>query len=447
VVEMKNKEQLQETLVATIENIKSDKKRVAKIKSGLKKYKILPGTVQLILNEPEEQLKQIDDKFLCLLTEQVYIASGNLELNPENYFSQREIKEVKSTFEGEVQKKVDFPYTLKPAIQVAPDMFITTIKASEIKLFMDNKLLQYNFETQREARVRVDKNDPTNIIQEVKINKKHMEHIKESIVKGEALPSTLTFNARLGTGDEGFELVYDESTMELTIQKGTLLDCLDGFHRVTAIVKALEENPNADMTFMLNVVNFDIPKAREYFAQMNTIEPIGKGHLENIKKERQADFIVDQLKYNSELKGRISPSENIPYTSSLLVSLKTLADAIDEVYGIEDRVEAIKTANYLKEFFNKLFYAFPDEFLGDVAAIREKSLINANVMFYGYVLLSKRMKDVGIPLDKLPDIIKKINFSRDNKQWQEYKVLDKDKNVVTRAKQGVYKFFKELDLV
>lgn len=34
---MKNKEQLQETLVATIENIKSDKKRVAKIKSGLKK--------------------------------------------------------------------------------------------------------------------------------------------------------------------------------------------------------------------------------------------------------------------------------------------------------------------------------------------------------------------------------------------------------------------------
>ncbi|MGG3920460.1 DNA sulfur modification protein DndB [Geobacillus thermodenitrificans] len=444
---MKNKEQLQETLVATIEVIRTDKKRVARIKNGLKKYKILPGTVQLILNEPQEQLKQIDDKFLCLLTEQVYVASGNLELNPENYFSKREIKEVKSTFEGEVQKKVDFPYTFKPAIQIAPDMFITKIKASEIKLFMDNKLLQYNFETQREARIKVDKNDPTNIIQEVKINKKHMEHIKESIVKGEALPSSLTFNARLGTGDEGFELVYDEDTMELTIQKGTLLDCLDGFHRVTAVVKALEENPETDMTFMLNVVNFDIPKAREYFAQMNTIEPIGKGHLENIKKERQADFIVDQLKYNSELKGRISPSEHIPHTTSLLVSLKTLADAIDEVYGIEDRVEAIKTANYLKEFFNQLFYAFPDEFLGDVAAIREKSLINANVMFYGYVLLSKRMKDENISLDKLPEIIKKIDFSRDNEVWKKYKVLDEDKNVTTRAKRGIYKFFEELDLV
>lgn len=444
---MKNKEQLQETLVATIENIKADKKRVARIKSGLKKYKILPGTVQLILNEPEEQLKQIDDKFLCLLTEQIYIASGNLELNPENFFSTREIKEVKSTFEGEVQKKVDFPYTFEPVIQVAPDIFLTTIKASEIKLFMDNKLLQYNFETQREARVRVDKNDLNNIIQEVKINKKHMEHIKESVVKGTALPSTLTFNARLGTGDEGFELVYDESTMALTIQKGTLLDCLDGFHRVTAIVKALEENPDADMKFMLTIVNFDIPKAREYFAQMNTIEPIGKGHLENMKKERQADFIVDQLKYNSELKGRISPSENIPYTSSLLVSLKTLSDAIDEVYGIEDRVEAIRIVNYLKEFFNKLFYAFPDEFLGDVAAIREKSLINANVMFYGYVLLSKRIKDEDISLEQLPNIVSKIDFSRNNKQWQEYKVLDKDKNIATRAKQGVYKFFKELNLL
>lgn len=443
---MKNKERLREILVDTIENIKSDKKRVTKVKSGLKKYKILPSTVQLILNKPKEQLEQIDDKLLCLLTEQIYIASGNLELNPENYFSQREIKEVKSTFEGEVQSKIEFPYTFKPVIKISSDMYVTKIKASEVKLLMDNKLLQYNFETQREAKVKVDKNDPTNIIQEVKINKKHMEYIKESIVKGEALPSTLTFNARLGTADEGVDVIYDENEMSLTIQKGVLLDCLDGFHRVTAIVKALEENPNADMIFMLNVVNFDIPKAREYFAQMNTIELIGKGHLENIKKERQADFIVDQLKYNSELKGRISPSENIPHTTSLLVSLKTLADAIDEVYGIEDRVEAIKLANYLKEFFNKLFYAFPDEFLGDVASARENSLINANVMFYGYVLLSKRMKDEGISLDILSEIIKKIDFSRDNKQWQEYKVLDENKTVTPRAKNGVYKFFKELQI-
>jgi hypothetical protein len=452
VVELKNKEQLQEILTDTIEKIKTDKKRVARIKKELKKYNVLPGTVQLILNEPEEQLKKIeneDRKLLCLLTEQIYVASGNLNLNPENFFSSREIKEAKTTYEGEIREKIDFPYTFKEkAIQLAHDMYITKISGQDIKMLMDNKLLQYEPEAQREARVSVvKKNEGYEIIPKPKIIKRHMLQIKESYNKGEGLPSHLIFNARLGTADEGIELVYDEETMKLTIQKGTLLDCLDGFHRITAVVKALEENPDLDIVFSLTVVNFDLSKAKTYFAQINTIEPVGKSHIEQMKKEKQATFVVDQLKYSEALKGRISPSDNIPHTTSLLVSTKTLLDAIDEIYEIKDRAEAIKVANYLKDFFKQLFYAFPDEFLGDVAEIRDKSLINANVMFYGYVLLSKRMKDENIPLNKLTDIISKIDFSRDNKKWKEYKVLDENGNVVTRAKQGVYKFFKELDLI
>lgn len=445
-IEVKDKEQLQETLVATIERIKSDKKRVTRIKKGLKEYNVLPGTVQLILNAPEEQLKQIDDKFLCLLTEQIYIVSGNLELNPEKYFSKREIKEVKSTYEyiNELEK-VDFPYTFKPAIKVDEDVYTTVIKASELKMLMDNKLLQYNFLTQREAIEHFNKTK-SEIVREIKIYKKHMEQIKKSILKGEALPSTLTFNARLGTADEGVELIYNEETLELTVTEGTLLDCLDGYHRVTAIVKAFMENPEIDMKFMLTIVNYDIPKAAQYFTQINTIMPVAKTHLRAVSKTRESEFIVDQLRYNSVLKNRIATTHRIAPKSDLLVTFTTLADAIDDVYTVENRAEAIKLSRYLKKFFEELFYAFPDEFLGDVAQVREKSLINANAMFYGYIALSKRMKDKNVPLEKIYDILKNIDFSRENKMWEDINAVDEDGRITNKGKKKLKEFFEQIDL-
>jgi methyl coenzyme M reductase subunit D len=443
---VKNKEKLEELLIDTFEKIKHDKKRVARIKKGLMEYKVLPGTIQMIINEPEEHLSEIDNNLLCLLTEQTYVASGNLELKPENFFSPREIKEVKTTYKGMVEEPISFPYTLKETVMIAPDMYFTKITSEEIKLLKDADLLQYNFETQREARLRTDKDNPENIVREVKVNKKHVETIKESILKGEALPSFITFNARLGSADEGVELVYDEDKRELTIMEGTLLDVLDGFHRITAAIKALIEDPSKVFTFGLIIVNFDIEKARLYFTQMNNVIPIDKQHLERMKRERQSDFIVKQLMFSSELKGKIVEGVDVPRNSNALVTFDTLSQAIDEVYKIDDKVEAIKVANYLKNFFNTLFYSFPDEFLGDVRKYRDESIINANMMFYGYVILSKRMKDENIPVEKVSDIISKIDFSRNNKEWQELKILDENKHLTMKAKNNIKKFFEQVEL-
>ncbi|EMI10195.1 DNA sulfur modification protein DndB [Anoxybacillus gonensis] len=444
---MQNREALLDNLINTIEAIKDDRKRVGRIKNGLKKYKILPGTVQSILNEPKDKLLEVDDKTLYLLTEQIYSVSNNPELIPQKYFSDREIKEVKTTYESDMKDDKVLPFTLKNVIQIEHDVFSTVITGQELKKLFDAKVLNYNPETQRETKVKTVKDSPNQIIHEVKVNKAHANRIAKSILENTVFVSTITLNARVGTSDVGEELIYDEETMSLTITEGTILDVIDGFHRITATIMALNKEPNAKVTFMLKLTNFTVEKAKADFAQLNTIIPVSQAHVKRIAKERYSDFIVDQLKFNSELKGRIVDGASFPTSSNMLVTSVMLSEAIDEFYEIETKAEAIKVANYLKEFFNTLFYAYPDEFLGDdLPNIRKESLINTNIMFYGYVLLSKRMKEESVDIGQLPNIISSIDFSRNNKVWTDLEVLNDKGQINIRAKRGLKKFFTELKI-
>jgi hypothetical protein len=443
---LKNREELPQLLSQVIEQIKHDKTKVDIIKENLRtEYKILPGKIQKIITNSEEELRNVSDELLYLLTNEVYIVTGDMEIKPDSYYKEREIKEIKTNFEVTQPEKIEFPYTFTNVNRVDFDDYLTIIKASEIKHLFENGLLQYNFETQREARQHKD-NDTGSIIETPKIVEKSVKEMEELFIKDEIISSVITFNARLGSSNEGEELIFDNEKHALTVTKGTLLDVLDGFHRINAIVRALRKNPSVDKTFKLNILNFNKEKARQYFGQMNTTNPVSKAKIEEYRKTREGSTVADYLKYNSLLKGLIASGDHISYKSDLLVTFNTLSEGIDDIYEIDNRADAIKVSRYLTEFFNKLFESFPDEFLGNIAEVRENSLINTNAMFYGYILLSKRMKDDNVELDKLSDIIKSINFSRTNKIWQKFKVIDSTERITNRAKKHIYDYFTQIKI-
>lgn len=65
--------------------------------------------------------------------------------------------------------------------------------------------------------------------------------------------------------------------MTLTVTKGTLLDVLDGFHRINAIVRALRKDPFLEAIYKLNILHLGKYMAKNYFKQLNTTNPVGKG--------------------------------------------------------------------------------------------------------------------------------------------------------------------------
>lgn len=434
---MKSIEELIENLSQTLETIKYDDEKIDRIKRELKEYKVLPGNVIKMISDTKE-LKETDRDLLYLFTHAVYLASGDASITPEDYFNDREIKEIRTTFRGYESDEVKFPYTFHNVIKGADDNFTVYSDGQTVTKLRNSKLLQYNFNTQREARFR--KNSPVPVI---KVVESSVKAIEDLVLKNKFDVSTITLNARL---DTGMELEYDEKNHTLTVNEGTLLDVLDGFHRITGISRAIAKNPSVNPIIILNIVHYDEQRAKDKFVQINTTNRVSESHKKKLSESRQADFIARRIQDNTDLRNVVFGADNIAKDSNFVVTFKVLSDAIDEVYDITDKPTAIKESNYLIEFFNELIMYNYDAFISNIAEIRNDSLLNANSIFYGYILLSKRMKDENIGLNNLKKILDQIDFSRENKKWQELGILNDQLNITNRAKQQFYKFFKDVKL-
>jgi hypothetical protein len=231
--------ELRGNLIEVVIKIRDDRKLVSHIKKGMKKIKILPGKVQSFFNNPH-LLWEIDIEAIYFFTENVYLATEDPNIKPTKYFTNREIKEIKTSFSGDNTNRIVFPYTFNNVLKGTEDDYILYIKASEIKILFEYGLLQYNSETQREMRQSKGK-DSDEIIETPKIIEKSINEMEALLNRGEMISTIITLNARLGSTDDesGEELLYIEDAMTLTVTKGPLLDVLDRFHRINAIVRAL----------------------------------------------------------------------------------------------------------------------------------------------------------------------------------------------------------------
>lgn len=433
-------------LHSVFQQIKDNKKITSDIIKNLKDYRVLPGTVLDYLSGKIE-LDESNIQLITIIAEQVYVVTGNRLANPLNTLTDREVKEIKSNFEGYDSEKGEFPYTFKDVTRVTDDFYVVNSSAKEISFLFNNSLLQWNPETQREAKQKTDKSTGE-IIEAPKLVDKNVKEIKEATKKGELNISEITLNARLGSSDSGEEIIYDPSSRELTVTEGTLLDVLDGFHRTNGISQALRENPSIDQPMLLYVLNYDKKRAQRYFSQKNTFTLVSRSHIKKMGETRQADFIAKQVQANSELSGYVAAGDRVSPNSNFLLTFGTLSDAIDESFNIIDRPSAFKVSKFLTEFFNALCFNFPEEFLGNVSEIRKSSLINSNVMFYGYVQLAKRMYDENIDVNNIDKILQQIDFSKENDLWQKIKVLNEDLKITNsvRAKRAIIKLFNDLKI-
>jgi hypothetical protein len=449
-LKLKTNIELIENLTEVLYSIEHNRNKTKKLKEEFKTFNVSPGEVQKILNSPKDEVQLLAEennlKFLCVLTICLFNVTFVDSVDPHNYFTDREIKEIKSTFQAQTKEKLLFPLTI-PKVSKSPDDedYFFYGKASTIKEWQDSGLIQYNFEAQREARTKTDK-QTGEIVLQPKVFPDSVEEIAELMEKGKLISSLLTFSARLGTSESGEELIYNEKDHTLTITEGTLLDIVDGFHRATGIALALSKDPNLDMTFKINILNLSTPQEQEHFSQINNTNPVSKGRLKEIKESRQADFIVKQIQTNSDLGEYISKSDKMSPRSNLLVTFNVLSDAIHEVFDIKDKPTAMKVADYLSEFFDKLMLNNSEAFMTDITSVRENKIININQMFIGYVVIAKKFYDNKLKLTKLQPIIESIDFSRNNEMWQLLGVLDENKRVTGFAGKKIMNYFKNISV-
>lgn len=359
--------------------------------------------------------------------------TGIESLNPNKWFTNAQMKEAKQYdfIIANSEELIKFPWEIT-ALPGRDGGYVSIISNQTVAKLMKSHKLNYNPDIQREA-TRVKRNNifeytPT-------VDKKNVREIRDLILKGEIERTTITFNAAPRTADCGEELIYDPKTFVLTITEGTRLDILDGFHRCLACQEVYEVDSEVESYFTLDITNKTTRQAQRWQAQTAKGTRISKARILEMEDKSRANGVIQLLKSESELRGRISSRKGrVNAESGELVNYLTLSNAIDRNFKLQNKSDEYEVADYLTKFFEYLMSLYPQEF-GDYKNRNKHSLMYYNKMFAGYIALAAKMHKDNIAFKELAEIMNKIDFSRNNPIWMKLGIVDENGVITKNAKE------------
>lgn len=437
------KEQIINEIDQVTSFIVADRNKVNEIKEQLILNGITGGRLERVFSDASVLEEEgTDIREIALILEQFFLKTGKQDLNPDNFFTKTEMNEARQYYPIAEVTQPTFPFVLERVGIAKNNVYSAMIDTKTICEWMKVEALYYNYDIQRQAKKKVRKNT---IINTPTVNQKNVDEIEGLLLSGELVVTTLAFNAAPLTSDMDEELTYDAKKGTLTINSGTRLDVLDGFHRCLASANAQTKNPDLDFKFNVLISNYTTREAQQYQAQLAKATPIPKARMQELEANRHADAVVQQLKANSELRGRVSSSHTLSPTAGELVSYKVLADAIDKEFKMTARRDTFEVSKFLGEFFDFLIGDNQEEFFNNSSS--KLSLKNYNKMFAGYVALAAKMKNENVSPQKLNKVLEQVDFSRENPLWRKMDLIDDNLNINSKASVAkIANYFRELEV-
>lgn len=364
-------------------------KRIYKIvKNELIKKKLTPFIFNEVMNE--ENGLNISD---LETNEQIAIAKGlynyGLEkFKPSNYFNINELGAYETYID--INENNDMELIFENVKEYNDYYYCCTYwKPSEQYRARKNRLVRYNFATQRQANIR--KTAYGTIRREINLNRKSVNGIKEMIKAGEYFPpDTLTLNILL-LEEKNANVHYNKEKEELRIKikydidatDYTVVDFTDGWHRDTAIYELYNEGFDVEKTFKGFPVNISIVKPEvaarfvnrqmlanresdEYMRAMEKnsyndfIEAVNKNSksilFNQIAKTREEMLKTDKLTYNEVFEKAL---RHIEKNEDITIEGRSMM-----IYGTEKYVNIINTIFEIladKKVDNKIMKIFKSE--------------------------------------------------------------------------------------
>jgi hypothetical protein len=429
-----DREILVEKLESALDDLRYARREKEKVITYLSKHNIIGIVDELMIDK--NKLHEIDLNVLCLLA--IAIGEANGQIDPNVYFNEPELKAA-VRFQETVVETLKYPIVFDEVLQVNNFSWVTTADVRRINELNNSGLLHYRFETQRTAKFSTAKDG--GIIQKPDINKESVKQISKLMLEGRYKSDAITFNILLDGTDD---ITYDAKNKRLIINSGEI-DILDGFHRIQAMQKALEDNPDLDLQMIVSIKNYTLEDARFFFGQINTINQVDKTRIKELKNERIADMIVNELSTKSELRGKISSNTRLTGTVGHITNFAILADAIDDVFKPKTRADFIEISPYLVDFFSYLVAKFNNAFVDNYDTVKKQSWMNHHNMFVGYTVLAKKFYDSNLPVKRLVDVMERISFEKGSSPF-DLILAGSGKDSSNKIKRLIKQEFEKIDL-
>jgi hypothetical protein len=378
------------------------------------KHRIHRGTIYELLVNPEK-FELYGEVEKGVFINAIYQVTKDESINPETFYNQKEIGKILKYKRKEDIASLTKPYTFQNhVIQTSESDYITALKVKEVGALWNSKLLDYNFDIQRKAKEKVNKKGETE--RTPKVFTKSVKEITSLMSRGRFRSNPLTFCIIM---DEDGDISYNEG--ELTFVAGNMY-IIDGFHRLSAILNYLEENPNAEDYIDVSIKFLSYDDARHFLGQMNKMSKHDKSYVNYLMNEKIEDKIVNDLdRKSSTLHDRITKDATVPKKKLYLTSYNVLTNGVRDIFNPQDNKDRIEIVDTLVYVFDYLIDSYPEDFSKDLNTLikaRDNSLRNYHNTFVIYLVIAKGLHDKygkgsNIPSDEIIRLVDSFDYSKD----------------------------------
>lgn len=227
-----------------------------------------------------DEIKDIEVFWIMSALNHLFVANIDLSL----YFTEIEIKNY-SVMKWKDEAQSNFPLIIK-CFPVSDRQWIGTVEARDIVKWR-NSFLRYNKNIQRRLHTIV-RGGKT--YEEITLKEGSVKRIKELLLQRKFVPNTITLNM----GDD-CEYYYDDAQTSLVITSADHLDLTDGYHRLVALSKVLEENPDYDLTMELRITAFSESLANHFIWQEEQRNVMPKNVIQSYNLDDIGNRIVKKI--------------------------------------------------------------------------------------------------------------------------------------------------------
>ncbi|MBD8839412.1 hypothetical protein IFU39_16490 [Paenibacillus sp. CFBP 13594] len=397
------REEIEQRIIDALMEVKHSRRKLYELNMTLAEYNVPFGLPQSIIQN-DEIIKETELQYLIGLTRGLHDLLKHKNLDPESLFGEREIRDSENALSSEEDNKLSLPLNFEEVIQIKYDSYLTKISLQKLVAMVNSQLIIYDEETQRGVIYKENKSG--GIVKTPIVNKASVKRISTKMAKNQYFEDMITLNVYSTEVDP---VTYNPESKTLTINNGSVISILDGFHRLQGAVAALQINPNAELHEILSIRVYDFETAKKFFSQLNTINVLKKERRKELAQERLSDKVVSDLQQKSEIGKQIASASSISERAGELTIFDIMTYAIDNVYHLQRQLDIIKTSKYLNEFFAYLVGNYPDEFSPDIKQRKNRTMSHP-LMFIGYIVMSKYMQANELSLDEIERYVELIDF-------------------------------------
>jgi len=202
--------------------------------------------------------------------------------------------------------QVKFPIVLS-ALQVTDSQWISVVSAKELVKWRGH-ILRYNKEIQRRLAIKVRGGIAYRVIS---LKEKAITAMVNLFIKGKFIPNTITVNL-----PDDADFYYDAEKKELIISSLEYFDLTDGYHRLVALTKAVDADPNFNYPMELRLTCFSDDQAVQFIWQEEQHTPIPKDAIKSYNLSDITTKIVRRINESScNLAGRISNGGAVDFSA------------------------------------------------------------------------------------------------------------------------------------